>query len=319
MSKLRQSHPHGFTIVELLVVISIIGGLLALLLPAVMAARSASRRIQCQNNLRQVGVGVQSHHAAKGYVPASRYRGPYGRGRDSTAWSWLAFLLPYVDEKNRYQQAGIPSTTLSKSPGVASQVALFLCPADGFSQLGPRTGAGNLETTAKLGPFLIGQTNYKGVCGSNWKADGTLNWSDIHTDWPNVPPGDSPDGQDYGNGILGRSDYKRLRRFVMVTDGLSHTFLAGEDLPEKDAYCSWPYANHAYGTCAIPPNVAPPVGHKYSPYAWPNVLGFRSNHSGAVNFVYCDGSVHYIRDEIDLQLYRAMATIAGGERVVAPE
>jgi prepilin-type processing-associated H-X9-DG protein len=105
----------------------------------------------------------------------------------------------------------------------------------------------------------------------------------------------------------------------MVTDGLSHTFMAGEDLPEKDVYCSWPYANNAYSTCAIPPNVVPKSGRNYRPYFWPNVLGFRSNHSGAVNFVYCDGSVHLVRDEIDLEVYRAMATIAGHERVALAE
>ena len=105
----------------------------------------------------------------------------------------------------------------------------------------------------------------------------------------------------------------------MVTDGTSRTYLAGEDLPEKDIYCSWPYANNSYSTCAIPPNVTSQVGHNYRPDFWPNVLGFRSNHSGGVNFVYCDGSTRIIRDEIDLAVYRAMATIAGHERVAQPE
>jgi prepilin-type processing-associated H-X9-DG protein len=63
----------------------------------------------------------------------------------------------------------------------------------------------------------------------------------------------------------------------------------------------------------------PQVGHNYRADFWPNVLGFRSNHTGAVNFVYCDGSVHLIRDEIDLEVYRAMATIAGHERVAPAE
>ena len=309
----------AFTIVELLVVIGIIGAMIALLLPAIMAAREASRKSHCQNNLRQIGLGVQSHHAAKGFVPASQFLGPYGEGRNSTAWSWLAFLLPYVEEKNLYREAGVPTKAMTQSAGVASQVPLYLCPSDGFSNAGPRTGAGNLDTTPELGPFLIGQTNYKGVCGSNWGADGSLKLTDIGTDWAHEGPNGSWDGQDNGDGILGRSDSKRVRRFSMVTDGLSHTFMAGEDLPEKNIYCSWPYANNSYSTCAIPPNVVPQVGHNYRADFWPNVLGFRSNHTGAVNFVYCDGSVHLIRDEIDLEVYRAMATIAGHERVAPAE
>ncbi len=309
----------AFTIVELLVAITIIGGLIALLLPAIMAAREASRKSHCQNNLRQIGVGVQAHHAARGYVPASQFLGPYGEGRDSTAWSWLAYLLPYVGEKNLYREAGVPTKTMAQSAGVASQVPLYLCPSDGFSNAGPRTGAGNLHTTPTLGEFRIGQTNYKGVCGSNWGSDGSLNLNDIGTDWPHSGPDGSWDGQDNGDGVLGRSDSKRLRRFSMVLDGVSHTFMAGEDLPEKNIYCSWPYANNAHGTCAIPPNVVPQTGHSYRPDFWPNVNGFRSNHSGFVAFVYCDGSVHLISDTIDLKVYRAMATIAGHERVATPD
>ena len=305
------SPARGFTIVELLVVIGIIGGMIALLIPAIMAARAASRRLRCQNNLRQIGIGVAAHQAAKRYVPASRFLGPYGQGRDSTAWSWLAFLLPFVDENNLYREAGVPTSTMKQSAGVASQVPLFLCPSDWFSNSGPRTGAGNLHTTPELGEFRIAQTNYKGVCGSNWGSDGSLQLDDIGSDWPHLGPTGSWDGQDFGDGILGRSDYRRLRRFQMVSDGLSHTFMAGEDLPEMNIYCSWPYANNAHGTCAIPPNVAPRAGHNYRPDFWPNVNGFRSNHGGTVNFLYCDGSVHPISDAIDLDVYRATATIAG--------
>jgi prepilin-type processing-associated H-X9-DG protein len=100
----------------------------------------------------------------------------------------------------------------------------------------------------------------------------------------------------------------------MVVDGMIKTFMVGEALPEKDTYCSWPYANYSYSTCAIPPNVFPRRGHNYRPEFWPNVLGFRTNHSGTVNFVYCDGSVHLVSDSVDLEVYRAMATIAGHER-----
>src|SRR5687767_1067099 len=115
----RPTHPVGcaarlsaFTLVELLVVIAIIGILVAILLPAVMAAREAARRGWCQNNLRQIGLGVQLHHDGAGFVPTSRLLGPYGASRDSTAWSWLAFSLPYLEQSNLYIEAGVPEKTM---------------------------------------------------------------------------------------------------------------------------------------------------------------------------------------------------------------
>ena len=90
------------------------------------------------------------------------------------------------------------------------------------------------------------------------------------------------------------------------------------DLPAKNHWCSWPYANNATGTCAIPPNVLKPDGTEYSPANWQNVYSFRSNHPGGLQFAFADGSVHFIQNEIDLGTYRAMATINGGETASAP-
>lgn len=91
--------------------------------------------------------------------------------------------------------------------------------------------------------------------------------------------------------------------------------MIGEDLPEATNWCSWPYANNAHGTCAIPPNVAARSGSKYTPDHWPNVLGFRSKHGGGVHFAYADASVHFVEDSVDLRVYRSMATIMGREDV----
>jgi prepilin-type N-terminal cleavage/methylation domain-containing protein/prepilin-type processing-associated H-X9-DG protein len=302
----------AFTLLELLVVIAIMGVLLALLLSAVQRVRETAARAQCLNNLRQLALAMQDYHDSQGRFPPGQFLGPYGKGPDSYGWSWSARLLPYVEQNTLYQQGHVPSQTLQGSGIAAWQIKLFLCPSDASSGTGPRSDAGNL-----LG-FPVGQSNYKGVSGANWGSDSSLGLPDISTDWVHSGINGSYDGLDDGDGIMFRSDYRCGMRITSITDGSSNTFMLGEDLPAFNEYCSWPYANNAYGTCAIPPNVKRPGGGTYAPSDWPNTWSFRSRHPGGLNFAYADGSVHFISNAIDLSVYRAMATIAGGEAVAAP-
>lgn len=303
----RRGFRGGLTAVEMLVVIMIVCLLAALLFPVVQASRESARRVECQNHLKQLGGAVALFHNTHGRFPPSQMFGDFGSGPDSRAWSWLAAVLPYVEQENIQKTGGIPGNKLDVSAASAMQIAVFLCPSDGFSHQGPRTDAGH------LGSLPVGQTNYKSVCGSNWGADASLGLTHIGTDWPHKSREGSYDGQDYGDGIMFRSDWRVWQSLSRVTDGLSNTFMIGEDLPEKDRWCSWPYANNAYATCAIPPNVAPIAGHDYSPGFWPNVLGFRSHHPRGLNFTLADGSVRFVNSDVSLRIYRAMATIVGKE------
>ena len=94
--------------------------------------------------------------------------------------------------------------------------------------------------------------------------------------------------------------------------------MVGEDIPAKNHWCSWPYANNANGTCAIPPNVKRKNGTDYPKWDWQNNESFRSAHAGGLHFAYADGSVHFISDNINLALYRALATRKGREVVSPP-
>jgi prepilin-type processing-associated H-X9-DG protein len=275
------------------------GVLVALLLPAVLAAREASRRITCENHLRQLALACTAFHNTHGRFPPGQAGGQIGWGASSRAWSWLAQILPYVDQGGIYEFGGIPHRTLQDSGVAPSQIAVFWCPS--ASSPPTRTDAGNLNA------FEVGTSNYKGVSGANWGYDETLGiW--LNAPFYNLGTNGSFDGLSHGDGILWRNDIAFASRMECVRDGLSTTLLIGEDLPEHNRWCSWPYANNAYGTCAIPPNYI-----SSDPLAFAETWSFRSKHPGGLNFAWADGSTRFVADTIDLGVYRATATRAGGE------
>jgi prepilin-type N-terminal cleavage/methylation domain-containing protein/prepilin-type processing-associated H-X9-DG protein len=302
----------GMTLIEMLVVIAIIGVLIALLVPAVQKVREAANRAQCGNNLHQVALGVHQFHDAQHQLPTNRWYGRALSGPTQPNWSWLSKILPYIEQDNIYRTGNVPTATLLQSGVMADQITLFLCPSDDSSWNGPRSDAGNLIGVP------VGQTNYKGVAGANWGDDLLGIGANFSTDWRNAGTNGSFDGHSNGDGIFYRMNFLRPLRLTQITDGTSNTFMIGEDLPALDIYCSWPYSNNANGTCAIPPNVER-RGRPYPPANWENCESFRSWHPGGVQFAMADGSARFISDGIDLDIYRALATIRGGEAASPPE
>lgn len=309
----------AFTLVELLVVIAIIGILIALLLPAVQAAREAARRSQCNNNLKQIGLACVNYHDANKKFPQCYLgNGVKGQSGNCTGRSWLFAILPYTEQSALQNQSnyflplgGNSGVAANANTAVAKTVVVdWICPSDtnnGGGVLGSRSDAGGTQAV----------TNYKGSCGSNWQ------WGDAICQfkfpkggfWPN-----SGDGLDNGgNGIFHRNWNNIAYAWVGisdVTDGTSSTFLAGESVPAWSEWNWWWNSNATTATCGIPLNykslaiqASPGTVTLESRIAdWPNNYSFFSRHSGpGANFAYVDGHVSFIQDTIDLTTYRYLA------------
>jgi prepilin-type N-terminal cleavage/methylation domain-containing protein len=328
---LRLRARSAFTLIELLVVIAIIAILIGLLVPAVQKVREAAARATCENQLKQLALACHSYHDVKKDLPVN-WGGLNGSwGLDSWAWSWIAFILPYIEQGPVYNGANIgaanalgqPTTkmltaTAGGKPVSQVVIPLLRCPSD------PDVRTVLWTDRADIGGVYnntgVAITNYKGVCGSNWGAGwGDGRWS---PGWVTASTGSDQNGLDNGNGVLWRSNGTAGKKYTLlsISDGTSNTFMIGESLPSKCQWTgAWVYSNNASGTCAIYPNATQPNGDPFSPGDWPDTYSFHSNHTSGVQFAMCDGSVHFVSDSIAINVYRSLATMRGGEAVSAPE
>ncbi|MEO2045572.1 MAG: DUF1559 domain-containing protein [Pirellulales bacterium] len=342
-----RAHRSAFTLVELLVVIAIIGILVALLLPAVQAAREAARRMQCTNNLKQIALGLQNYVSAKGTFPETYYGGygntPPAGGYKSTSmsWSFLAHILPYTEQSPLFDAAhigdslgGYPLNPASYDqefeipnnvPGTiffagdentGTVIPGYLCPSDASSAEGSQqnatiylSGSGNSDGT------LVGNTNYHGCAGSNnpWQV-------------PYVNPSTRTNAygsRDYGaghrwnhdpwgngDGVLYPSSYRDPRDMAKITDGTTNTLLVGEDIFGRNPsnFHNWVHSVASMRVTNCPLNYQP-QGREFQFFD----LGFYSYHPGGANFAKADGSVTFLTDDTALGLLRALGTMDGGE------
>jgi prepilin-type N-terminal cleavage/methylation domain-containing protein len=316
----RASPPEhrAFTLIELLVVIAIIAVLIGLLLPAVQKVRESASRIQCSNNLKQLVTAVHNYHGAANVFPQNTL---YTYDPTAPNWSWLAHVLPMMEQNNLYQTAnvgGVPPNNINQSlTQIAMPVKTFLCPSDPDAFKGPVSHTSNYDMVDPvLGPLTYYVTCYKANAGSNWGggAPGTSLWWGTDPQWCNPSTLDGNyDGCAMGDGPMYETSKPTLR-FANITDGTSNTILLGEAQSGLDNMNSWAHMDNAIGVCALPPNCKNPLtGKPYPPDQWWNHYGFTSAHPGGVLFAMADGSVRFITDAIDLKTFRAMGTRSGGE------
>ncbi len=331
MNRFRRRPRDGFTLIELLVVIAIIAILIALLVPAVQKVRAAAARTQCTNNLKQLALACAAYHDAYKQFPQNFGGAPTGGAwgyNNSGSWSWITFILPYVDQGALYtglnmsfSTTGVPAQTFS-AVGTANasllqtQIAVLRCPADpDYKQIlwTDRSDIGNNP------PNGCAISNYKGICGQNWEW-GTLGpWNPVYAASPPFPA-NYGQGLDSGDGLLYRSNgpgsagTARAFTFNSITDGSSNTMLIGEDLPSYSPWCGcWFYSNNVSGTTAITLNFTGAASQTNGD--WGDNYGFASAHTGGANFAFADGTVHYVVNSISTVTYRALATYKSGEVV----
>ena len=263
----------AFTLVELLVAIAIIGILIALLLPAVQAARESARRMSCNNNLHQIGVGMHNYHNALGCFPVGGIEHrwminpdtgkPFGPTGRQLAWS--AFLLSYVEQSTIYDKIDFSKAfdASENADAAAYVISLYICPTV------PR------DKHTYEGRGVI---DYGGIYGERITS-------------PNDPP----------KGVM---LYGIEVRIVDITDGTSNTVMVSEDSNWDDG--QWINGLNLFDQ-AFAINQAP---------AFENDI--RSKHSGGANGLFCDGSVRFLEEAMELEVLAAICTRAGEEVIEVP-
>jgi prepilin-type N-terminal cleavage/methylation domain-containing protein/prepilin-type processing-associated H-X9-DG protein len=317
----------GFTLIELLVVISIIAVLIALLLPAVQSAREAARRVQCVNNMKQLGIAMHNYHDTLGAFPPGslNYTGVFSSPRQA----WLVHLYPFMEATNIYNgfnfsltgpPFGLPWYNTSNSFGptavTAATIGSLLCPSDGVANA-PFKQKYPFDATDALTNFLS-RSNYLGYFGNN-----------------NMGAAYAKDAS-HLKATFGFNVSTKLAEF---TDGSSNSLMIGEYLTgggrdEQDGRgCMWAdFAGYSQIYTQLTPNSSSPdLLYPIYCFNYPSMnlpcsqgtgggtdtAASRSRHPGGVNNVFGDGSVRFVKSTVNVFVWRALGSIAGGETISA--
>ena len=285
----------GFTLIELLVVIAIIGVLIALLLPAVQAAREAARRSQCVNNLMQIGIALQNYESAHEVLPPGVVeldKPVKGRPR-GYQFGWIPQILPYLEARNLYNTLNFQTSVYHAANATARSIHLnvLMCPSEPYASFNTWGTAPVIESddsevgTGTPAPFSAppAGSSYAG-CYNDAEA----------------PIAATNNGVFFLNSAIAYDDVK---------DGPSRTIFVGEVRADRAPTRGW-----ATGTSATLRNTGtPPNGPvKAAPGGPPPVGGFGSHHTGGANFAFGDGSVRLLKAFINPRVYRQLGNRADG-------
>jgi prepilin-type N-terminal cleavage/methylation domain-containing protein/prepilin-type processing-associated H-X9-DG protein len=334
-------HRRGFTLIELLVVIAIIAVLIALLLPAVQAAREAARRAQCTNNLKQMGLAIANYESANGTLPMGSLN--MSQAYDNCAsisfkYTWQDYILNYVEQGTTYNALNFvrPWNSGSLTTAFDVQIATYLCPSDskfqeepaGYVQFVQTSYAAVRGATENIyygwGPNSVnasrcGAIDSEGVFGEQIAyryaeiTDGTSNTLAVGETSRFAADNSVSSPFNFGNyvGAWGGPGISGWNNDVRITGGAF-------TVPKINAKPDTQNSASAIGNCGGPfavPQYGNPVGWSApgSPCVNEGQFGFRSNHPGGANFVFCDGSVKFLKETLNPQVLQALGSRNLGE------
>ncbi len=353
MNKHKYVRRHGFTLVELLVVIAIIGILVALLLPAIQAAREAARRTQCANNMKNIGLALINYVDAKKRLPAATQARPnntvFPNFPNGPGGTWVVEIWPYIEEQALYDK--FDKTKPSNAPENAEVIGALLpwavCPSDSekFSPSGVDppglhndggSGVFNPKNDPVMGlwyPVSIGPT-YMDACPfctemrPNLCCQGqAFGGASVQLD--NDPIGPKGTFPSFA-GLFGR--YEKGIKMTEATDGTTHVIMAGETIPAQCRYICAHCPNFPFAGTNIPLNTFLKFPSDYGQSGgsvlsdgndpelggYAQACGYKSHHPGGAHLLMADGSVHFESESIDFKLYYLLGARKSGEVKALP-